>query len=126
MSKMEVYKHLKGRSRCFVFDKLFELARFLEHQNQSVQKTPMFVCRPTQPRNHHRRKHFGVELVAKLLNFFVDSKTQCEKIIVDSRLFTVCCNSGFVYICGNVSPLIRKCYEKDHLSELEVLIDALL
>ena len=36
-----VYKHPKGRSRCFVFDEQLEFAKFLHCQNQSVQKTPM-------------------------------------------------------------------------------------
>jgi len=34
------YKHSMGRSRCFVFDNQFEVAKFLHRQNQSVQKTP--------------------------------------------------------------------------------------
>lgn len=38
-----LYKHPKGRSRCFVFDEQLELARFLECQNQSVQKTPVCI-----------------------------------------------------------------------------------
>ena len=32
-----VYKHPMRRSRCFVFDNLFEVAKFLHSQNQSVQ-----------------------------------------------------------------------------------------
>ena len=34
----------KGRSRCFVFDYQLEFAKFLHRQNQSVQKTPVYVC----------------------------------------------------------------------------------
>ena len=32
-----VYKHPMRRSRCFVFDNLSEVAKFLHSQNQSVQ-----------------------------------------------------------------------------------------
>ena len=40
-----VYKHPKGRSRCFVFDRKFEFARFTYRQNQSVQlRLFMSVC----------------------------------------------------------------------------------
>ena len=38
-----VYKHPKGRPRCFVFDNPFEVAKFLQRQNQSVQLR-LFIC----------------------------------------------------------------------------------
>ena len=41
-----VYKHPKGRSRCFVFDRLIEVAKFLNRQNQSVQ-IRLYVYCPT-------------------------------------------------------------------------------
>lgn len=41
-------RHPKGRSRCFVFDNKFEVAKFSHRQNQSVQKTP-FVCMCVKP-----------------------------------------------------------------------------
>ena len=56
------YKHSMGRSRCFVFDNQFEVAKFLHRQNQSVQKTPfvnMFCL------NHLRRFKAGAKLGKK-------------------------------------------------------------
>ena len=45
-----VYKlHLMRRSRCFVFDNQFEVAKFLWRQNQSVQKRLLPLCMPAQP-----------------------------------------------------------------------------
>lgn len=45
------YKHSMGRSRCFVFDNQFEVAKFLHRQNQSVQKTPLSI---SSAKNHQR------------------------------------------------------------------------
>ena len=39
-----VYKHPKGRPRCFVFDNPFEVAKFLQRQNQSVQLRLLCIC----------------------------------------------------------------------------------
>ena len=40
------YYTSKGRSRCFVFDRQMEVAKFSKRQTQSVQKTPLYVCVP--------------------------------------------------------------------------------
>lgn len=42
-----VYKHPMRRSRCFVFDNLFEVAKFLHSQNQSVQLRLICKYMPT-------------------------------------------------------------------------------
>ena len=47
-----VYKHPMRRSRCFVFDNLFELARFLLRQNQSVQLRLLYVYVPHTSLHH--------------------------------------------------------------------------
>ena len=50
-----VYKHPMRRSRCFVFDNLSEVAKFLHSQNQSVQLR--LICNICP--NHHLHKKWN-------------------------------------------------------------------
>ena len=69
-----VYKHSKGRSRCFVFDRKFEFARFTYRQNQSVQlRLFMSVCLipPTLQRAFGRIKCHKVRKVIHYSQTFI-------------------------------------------------------
>ena len=58
----------KGRSRCFVFDEQFEVAKFLHSQNQSVQKTPFSICSslPTGKWSHEATIHLLKQFCAMM------------------------------------------------------------
>ena len=58
----------KERSRCFVFDEQFEVAKFLHSQNQSVQKTPFSICSslPTGKWSHEATIHLLKQFCAMM------------------------------------------------------------
>ena len=69
-----VYKHPKGRPRCFVFDNPFEVAKFLQRQNQSVQLR-LFICMC-----HARFPPKGLSAKAMTVQKYIFSQNQ-RKII---------------------------------------------
>ena len=58
----------KERSRCFVFDEQFEVAKFIHCQNQSVQKTPFSICSslPTGKWSHEATIHLLKQFCAMM------------------------------------------------------------
>ena len=71
-----VYKlHLMRRSRCFVFDNQFEVAKFLWRQNQSVQLR--LICIYVCPTSAHRGFRYGYgqckdNIFSHILSCFVE------------------------------------------------------
>ncbi len=72
-----VYKHPMRRSRCFVFDNLFEVAKFLHSQNQSVQLR--LICRymphhypplKWNQRGNTTKIYINLELRVMIVNLF--------------------------------------------------------
>ena len=70
-----VYKHPKGRSRCFVFDNPFEVAKFLQRQNQSVQLR-LFICMC-----HARFPPKGLSAKAMTVQIYIFSQNQRKNYI---------------------------------------------
>lgn len=58
--------HLKGRSRCFVSDNPYEVAKFLHCQNQSVQ---LRLCICNLPASTHRA--FSIDADSAKLRFLL-------------------------------------------------------
>ena len=71
-----VYKHPMRRSRCFVFDNLFEVAKFLHSQNQSVQLR--LICKTPHPNLHKKvaqrgnttKIYINIEIRIMIVNLF--------------------------------------------------------
>ena len=93
--------HLLGRSRCFVLDLQFEVAKFTNRQNQSVSNAFMYICFPLPSRLIGT---YGELTRANLVLFFRNSNYLCTYFVTT---YSFLCFQKLLYLL-NQKPLIPK------------------
>lgn len=109
----------KGRSRCFVLDWLFEVAKFLNRQNQSVQKTPFSICSflPAGKGHFRRWRYVSLRYAITTMTSFAQTFYRHNEhwACILCGCYSVYCSFDLRFICPHYHPSLQAMSPSDRL-----------